>query len=86
MAKYQEILDAINELKEGFGRVDERTSNIWTLTERQEKHLVKLNDSITRHAVQLSSNKTSIGRLWWLIGIAIVGGGGTGITKLIGLW
>lgn len=86
MAKYQEILDEIRELNKQFARVDERTRNIWTLTEKQEGHLAKLNDSILKHAIQISSNRTSVGRLWWLIGIAIMGGGGTGITKLIGLW
>ncbi len=67
-------------------RLDERTRNIWALTEKQEAHLSKLNDSMMKHAVQISANRTSIGRLWWLIGIAIMGGGGTGITKLVGLW
>lgn len=85
MAKYQEILDAINELNKQFGRVDERTANIWTLTEKQESHLAKLNDSMLKHAVQISSNKTSIR---WIIriasGLIIIGGGATGIIQWLG--
>ena len=45
MPKYQEILDAIGKLGEGFGRIDERTRNIWRTTEAQEKHLKELNGS-----------------------------------------
>jgi len=70
-----------------LSRIDERTRNIWTLTEKQELHLSKLNDNVMKHAIQISSNKTSIGRLWWLIGIVVTGSGGTaGVTKLLGLW
>ncbi len=82
MAKYKEILDAINDLKEGFGRIDERTANIYHLTEKQEDHLSKLNDTMLKHAIQISSNKTSIR---WLIRIlvacGILGGGITGVIN-----
>ena len=85
MAKYQEILDAVNDLKEGFGRVDERTRTIWTLTEKQERHLSKINDSMLKHAVQISSNKTSIK---WIIRIlvatGVIGGGATGLVNWLG--
>lgn len=63
-------------------RLDERSRNIWTLTERQEEHLAKLNDSMLKHAVQISSNKTSIK---WLIRVlvaaGILGGGATGLVQ-----
>ena len=85
MAKYQEILDAINELRESFGRIDERSANIWKLTEQQEKHLAKLNDNIMKHAVQISSNKTSV--KWivrLLIAAVIIGSGATGLIQWLG--
>ena len=66
-------------------RLDERTRNIWALTEKQEEHLEKINDSLLKHAIQLSSNKTSIK---WIIRVliaaGILGGGATGIVNLIG--
>ena len=66
-------------------RLEERTANIWRLTEQQEKHLVKINDALLKHAVQIGSNKTSIGKLWWLISIAIMGGVGL-ILKVLGIY
>ena len=63
-------------------RLDERTSNIWALTEKQEDHLSKINDSILKHAVQISSNRTSIK---WIIRVlvtaGILGGGATGVIQ-----
>ena len=66
-------------------RLDERTANIWRVTELQEQHLVKLNDSVLKHAIQLSSNKTSIK---WIIRVlvacGILSGGGMGLAKWLG--
>lgn len=49
-----------------LGRIDERTRNIYALTEKQEVHLSKLNDNMLKHATQIESNKTSIK---WIIRI-----------------
>jgi len=66
-------------------RLDERTRNIWTLTEKQEDHLAKINDSMMKHAVQISSNKTSVK---WIVRIlvaaGILGGGATGLVNWLG--
>lgn len=66
-------------------RLDERSRNIWTLTEKQESHLSKLNDNMMKHAVQISSNKTS---LRWIIriasGLIILGGTATGLVTWLG--
>lgn len=66
-------------------RLDERSRNIWILTEKQENHLSKLNDSMLKHAVQISSNKTSIK---WIVRIliacGILGGGATGLVNWLG--
>ena len=35
-------------------RLDERTRNIWTLTEKQENHLSKLNDRTSRNATDIA--------------------------------
>lgn len=75
----------VKERDELLVRLDERTRNIWTLTERQEDHLSKLNDSMLKHAIQISSNKTSIK---WIIRILVaagmVGGGATGLVNWLG--
>ena len=66
-----------------LNRLDERTANIYHLTEKQEAHLSKLNNSMLNHAVQISSNKTSIK---WII--RILGAVGTmgGIAAGLIIW
>lgn len=64
-------------------RLDEKSNNIYTLTEKQEAHLSKLNDSMLKHATQISRNENSI--KWIIRGIwiaVILGGGIAGIVKL----
>ena len=64
-------------------RLDERTNNIWKLTEKQEEHLAKINDVNSKQGEQIASNKTSI--KWIiriLIGAGLVGGAGAGISQL----
>jgi len=81
----QKILDAVNELKESFGRIDERTCNIYKLTEKQEKHLTDLNGSVVEQWKQISSNKTSIKWIIRVISAAgIVGGTATGLINWLG--
>jgi len=60
MAEYQEILDAINKLSEGFGRIDERTRNIWRSTEAQEQHLKELNGSTKKLASRVTVVETKL--------------------------
>lgn len=65
-------------------RLDEKANNIYVLTEKQEAHLSKLNESMLKHAVQISSNKTSI--KWIIRGVwiaVILGGGVAGIVQLV---
>ena len=59
-------------------RIDERTRNIYTLTEKQDAHLSNLNDSIREHAEQITNNTSSI--KWirvigWIVTTIIFGGG-----------
>lgn len=66
-------------------RIDERTRNIYKLTEKQEEHLSKLNDSILEHAGKISSNVTSIKWIIRILGAAgIIGGATTGLIKWLG--
>ena len=44
-------------------RLDERTCNIYTLTEKQERHLSLLNDSVAKNTKHTAVNKNSI---FWL--------------------
>lgn len=41
-------------------RLDERTNNIWTLTEKQEEHLAKINDHLDDHSKRLVIAETQI--------------------------
>ncbi len=60
MAKYQEILEVLNKLSEGFGRIDERTRNIWRSAEAQEQHLKELNGSTRSVANRVSVLETKL--------------------------
>ncbi len=60
MAKYQEILDAVHKLAEGFGRIDERTRNIWRLVEALEKHVAELNGTTQSTISKLDILKTQV--------------------------
>jgi len=58
-------------------RIDERTQNIWRLTDQQEKHLSKINDSLLKHSTNIAVNSNNIKRVWWLmggVGLCVVGG------------
>ncbi len=65
-------------------RVDERTRNTWTMVERQEGHLSKINGSISTHARQITANGTSIK---WIVRIfataVILGGSAFGIITFV---
>ncbi len=60
MAKYLEILEAINKLSEGFGRIDERTRNIWRSQEATEQHLKELNSSTQKVINRVSVLETKV--------------------------
>ena len=69
------------ELDELFGRLDERTSNTWTLVEKIEKHLEKLNDSVLENTVSCGKSKTNYRNLWTVIGfVVIIAGTALGIA------
>jgi len=78
-----EILESIAELNGQVARIEERTSSIYRLTEKQEAHLSRLNSSILDLAKQTTANKTAI---FWikliLIGGGFVGGASAGIWQL----
>jgi len=81
---YIEILESIGELNKQVARIDERTQNIYHLTEKQEAHLSSLNGSILELWKMTISNKTAI---FWirviLIGSGIIGGASAGIWSLL---
>jgi len=54
-------------------RLDERTCNIYTLTEKQEKHLSLLNDSVAKNTMHTAVNKNSIFWLRIISGIVVSG-------------
>ena len=56
-------------------RLDERSRNTYHLVEKLERHNAEQNGYIMEQGKQTASNKTSINRLWWLLGIAVIGGG-----------
>ena len=64
-----------------LGRLDERTSNTWTLVEKMEKHLGKLNDSVLENTISCAKSRTGVRNLWAVIGfVAIVTGTALGIA------
>lgn len=66
-------------------RLDETVKNIWRLTEKQETHLSKLNESILNHAIQISSHRTSIRWIKYiLISSGVLGGSAFGLFKWLG--
>ena len=60
------------ELDELFGRLDERTSNTWTLVEKMEKHLDKLNNSVLENTVACAKSRTNYRNIWTVIGLIVV--------------
>ena len=68
------------ERDELWGRIDERTCNIYKLVAKQEAHLAKLNDSVAKNTVSCAKNKTNNRNLWTVIGFI-----GVAIATAIGL-
>ena len=79
-------------------RLDERTANIYTLTEKQERHLAKLNDSVAKNVKDMAENSTRIAEntqrissnrraidIIWRVFLALISCGvlGGGIYKLL---
>ena len=63
-------------------RLDERSRNTWTTTEKIEAHLVRLNDGVAKHSIKL-------GILWGerkrIIGLISTGAIAL-ILKLVGIY
>ncbi len=57
-----------SERDELLGRLDERTKNTWTATERIEKHLDTQNGIILDHTEQIAHNTQGRRNIKWLIG------------------
>jgi len=71
-----------------LGRIDERTRNIYILTEAQEAHLSKLNATLLHHAEQIATNKNSIKLQWKFIsGFFTIFGGIIALAlKILGVY
>lgn len=50
-----------------LARLDERVLNIYHLTEKQERHLAELNESVKEHQKGIAVNKRSISLMWKLM-------------------
>lgn len=73
-----------SDVNEKLGRIDERTNNIYRLTEKQESHLEKLNASVAENSKGVAVNKTRIKMILWILGASgLLGGGTAGIIKLL---
>lgn len=53
-------------------RLDERSINIYTLVEKQERHLADLNASVAKNSTGVAVNKSGIRRIYWLIGGVLI--------------
>ena len=60
-------------------RLDEKTANIYKLTERQEQHLERLNNTIGKHEKRITRNEVV---LYFVLAGTAVGGS---IAKIIGV-
>ena len=69
-------------------RLDERTQNIWNLTEKQEAHLSKINDAIAEHTTSIAVNKNSIRLQWKIFGgtFTIISAAIALVLKLLGVY
>ena len=69
-------------------RLDERTCNIYKLTEQQEEHLKKLNNSVAENTKGVISNKSTIAMLKWIItgAFTIIGGAIAIVLKVLGVY
>lgn len=69
-------------------RLDERTANIFSLVEKQERHLAQLNEKVASNVLDIAANSSKIQNLEQS-GIAIkftrkqVAVGGSGIVTII---
>ena len=70
-------------------RVDEKTANIYKLTEQQERHLAKLNEKVAKNVTDIATTKTRLealetnGLSLKLSKKQVLGGGGSVVTLLI---
>ena len=51
------------ERDELLGRLDERTKNIYNLTEKQEKHLSQLNEKVNKNVINIDRNDKRMTRI-----------------------
>ena len=73
-------------------RIDERTRNIYHLTEKQEHHLDELNASVSKNVARIASNYEAIKGnrrilniiIWCILGTSAIGGGVYGIIQALG--
>jgi len=63
-----------------LGRIDEKVNNIYTLTEKQERHLEKLNNNVGKNARDIAVLKWTVRLGGSLVGLAL------GITKILHIW
>jgi len=56
------------DISEKLGRLQEGVANIWNLTEKQEQHLEKLNDSVAQNTKRSISSKIAVAYIKWVIG------------------
>ena len=71
----------LRELGEILGKLDERSRNIYHLLEKQERHLSRLNESVSGNTTGIAVNRVRFKYTWWVVGSVVV----VLITKLVGL-
>ncbi len=49
-------------------RLDERSRNIYTLVEKQERHLEELNSTTRENTTGVAVNRSGIKRIYWIMG------------------
>jgi len=65
-------------------RIDERTINIYSLTEKLEKHNADQNGFISTLLTDVASNKAAIKWIKFILAGAGLAGGGAGLSQWLG--
>tara|TARA_Y100000310_G_C20450012_1_gene700239 strand:+ start:112 stop:342 length:231 start_codon:yes stop_codon:yes gene_type:complete len=64
-------------------RLDEKVINIYTLCEKQDEHLEKLNGKVIEAHKGMAINRTRIKMIMWGAGLLFGGGGIAGLIMLV---
>ena len=69
--KPQDRDNLLIQIAQDIGGLKVSVQNTYYLTEKQEAHLAKLNESVSKNIVKIAVNGSNIKWLWWTMGIFV---------------